>query len=997
MDSLSRAIDLLRRAYSATDYETRRLCTEELLAYEESLDGPTAQIVGVNLLRTSSESTVVQAYGAVILTKGLRKGILSASDVPFTDVFRWYVGDPLVVGLLEKDVLDLIVELAVRSPSDMVASLFVEICSGDRSKKIVNAASALVKAITEPTIHTARIPGLSTLQATVVACSVPLLQLALQLLSNVCSADANQTILSRELESTVDGCTTIVKCLAPHVPPDEWSSLGISNCLVRMLNWLPCRRLMVTTNIEVMETILSLQATGLLGDFHRVFSEIVDTAFLLCGDENSYDSLEEILLFLHDSTVAGVWFADGLYDRMLSLFSNVLSIPSIHFASIVLGTILKYKEQLLNSLSVVDFCKAFFFFLQKNQLHPVRGAHAEGARLSLLQLCTESSFESYFGDFRGMASHCLLYLGEKKPEDSNAFIYYLVSQLPDPKGTPDDPRTKAGFVTQQSRTFALWDASAFMVSRLSESFKYSPAYVNQIVGCLVSMSAHDAVLRPSFLDMLTSLWKYGGADEADLIWKPSLDILLSDIEQSPSNPSRDEDIAAARRRVCTLINKSAASAARFRDIILAVMHRIEPLLLQVRGTERSFLYEASSSLSSVLQPELVEQCLRSILNPVIEQAERAAFLFSTQNQFNETMMGLTKESCVTRSSLQEALSILSSSFHSQSNAPYYYEAASRAHRVAAIVFQFLHAMDVSCFPPPFEEVMDLQHQEYLTFLNGNSRRSFIDSSPLGAARTSLTAIRFSLYHLLGSLSSILPMNLILDTCAGLNEALTRFPMHHMKTFLKQALMPFINHSVEAVVPVLTFIALYCQTNPLTHSAPSKLSPEEQEVVQLKQWRALTHVIVMEMIEKQLIATNVWKTVPNSLMVACDVVTIIGRTVLPERSCLFLRRLMELEAIELNPLALLQVQGYAFKCLLSILVTVPSASFPNSARQASYVCCSTFTVNHFNDAKPLFLELGASNENLEELKGLLLVSSNRKNQLHHFKEFITNLHKASTGE
>lgn len=991
---LNEAIQLLSKIYLASHNNERRMATEQLSAFENSLNGPSMLSVGVGILQMVANNVTVQAYGAVILEKGIVSGLISTQDLPLRDLVVWMWEDPQVTGLLEKNLSTLIVESAVRGSSENLLEMFSWMPLEPSStplpvlRKKMRLLCDIVLAILEPSVQTSRIKGLTQLQQTLKNNFVPFLHYALstvQLLHGDPTLKSTQELPWNTME-LLDSSTMILGTFSPLLSAQMWENLRLISVFCTLLQWKPAQKFIFNVLLSVIKGLFAAPEKKDFGK--QLFGALLDSVTSILNDVSSYDAVEVVLDYLQAAK------ADELssdLERLVQFALQLLKVPSLYFASRIFNILLPLKEKVMTIVNAFEFCEAVFFFAQKHQCHPVHGFHPHAVELSRMHFDTDSDrdYKMAFGSLRNYTGSFLGELAQKQPLNANKYIFYRLQQLKDIEGTPQDPRTEYGSVTQQSRTFVSWEATAFMVTRLSASFELCQDYTSESFSLIIQKNTPDAVLRPSYLDILTSFWKCKKVDIS--IWEGTLNILLSDLENTKAS-SNDEDVLSARRRVCVLLVNSASYGNQFVPLIEGLLNRINSLLLKSRGTERCKLYEASVLFSIQLDPTSGANCIRPIMEPVIEQALSLVSGCGDQDAFNRVLMGASDSETMCRHQIQESMGILCACFSARTSSPYLIEVAIRLQPTVKKMFQFIHGIVAEKLPEPFNLVSFLSEQDYAIYVNPKSKKSHIDRTVLGLARGFLATTRFSVYQLKGFLCCVLPLANVMDMCEGLTERIPFFPMNCMKTYINQALLPIMQKHKEAIPSILIFLNQYCAY--VSSCTPQKiplLTVEEEEIVHHKMWSSLGFMIAAAIVEERVMNTNLWVELPNLAQVTCDLISTIGMSVATDCCANLLKRFFEAKPPNVDSNLLHGVHCYAFQSLCRLIIQAPDNVFKEKARSFFACSVSEFFTSFFPEAKASLIYLGACPDDLEKLHGCLLVTSTPKAQMHACRKYLLLAH------
>lgn len=981
-DPLETAIQLVRGVYGASSNADRARLTQQLMDFEASLDAQTALRVGTGLLQSKGETVVVQQYGAVILRKSIFHALLMPSDVPLLEIFLWYCADSSVTGVLMNSLLDLIGEIALRESPNKLVDLLVlcdkNMTSEDQLMKKMRTLSHLVVLIMECMDDTNELNGNHRhLQKTLREQSTPLVQIAIGALEAVYLRGATPA-LNESVPMIVEDCTCILRHLSHHVPLSVWEQKGsVKDCLLTLLAWPPARANVVHLSISAVSNLCNHKNPDAQPMLLQLFQAVIEALNTVVvdgsGNVNCAEMIDEFLQCLknvkrHELVI------HACMDAVTVLLTDILLLPSFYMATEVCGILSTLGDEEISKVNLFLFCERLFVFIQKKcHGHPVIMRWAEG----------EDEYDKHFQELRRNAERCLTKLSQRHPEESNRQIRRLIQQLPNPSGREGEPRTPFGSVTQQSQTFAQWDASCFMIEHLCHSFSVSDVCVEDSVQYLLSGAGtvRDPVLRPSYLHILSLFWQYERHGEA--FWKATLDVLFSEIENT-DRFTHDEDAQSLCRYACKLVKKAAESAARYFSLVPYSIERLQPLLLKVKSRERTDLYAALSLLCMSIDPEQGKNYYYDLMNPILVQAEQIMRHVTSQAAFDAIVLGISKAEKDRRMQLNESLSILCS-LDGYSPSPFMEDIARRTLNVVKVVSFFIFNMNASSFPPPYNEIQLLSEREWRPLLD-KPLRSGVDPGYLGEARTSLTTTRFSVVKLQSILLRLLPEDEALELFNGWNsDMFLSVPVHWMKKYCRDLLIVVAGVREDALLPVLHIILKYFACEQKMRQLVSGVSAEEESVIRQRSWHGFAMMIEKELLDKILDGAN-WTRQPEILCMACRVTAEMGGSVPSYNPKVFLKRVMELKRTDVEPNVLHEIRLCAFECACQLLASASRESLNPSQKQMLCNAVAPFLLENFFTLQPVLSRAGYSVEEQSHLHRLLSTSTSSR-QHAYCKDFL----------
>lgn len=989
-------LQLLRELYSDTaSYDSRAYaikCIEEL---ENATDGPTKVAIGLHILSLETERLAVRAYGPVLVQRCISQHLIRAEDVPVHDLYKWYSSE-VTSRILRKSMIDLTVEVIVNSSPevlvkllDIVFSFFSEIYEELRIEKQMDTIASIIRAIFDPCVRHARLSTLRLLQSAIQAQLDTVLGLALHFLGWLHSKERDNAPLSVEEKGILVSATEILGYLSPLATESQWESLSIEKAMRSLLMWFPARRTLIHTYKTV---ILSLSGDNLSKGMASIEVSLFKTVTELCklctsAGEEEVNFIEGVLQLMEEMKHNNL---KQHTEDVITAALSILQVPSLYFASRVCSILRLIDENVLAQVPFFQFCDAMFLFAQKNLFHPVNGSHEVGKVLSYEQFSSADMYSFCFGDFRSVSKVLLAKISLLQPQLCNSYILHRIMALPSSEGTAEDPRTNSGFVTQQSRTFVLWEATSWVIMHLCGSFEVCEDNVAAAFSGIMSKNSSDAVLRPCFLDIMVCFWKPKIAEKCvEGLWEKTIQVLISDLKNTSAS-SLDIDVQSARRRVALLLGRASTLSQYFSSLLSTIISHLQAELVRATGKEQSILYEAYSSFS-VAQAKCLgsENVSLASADPLIQEGHRLVFsVASTQEAFDTLLTTGTNKSLQTIRNLTEAFSTIASHFKTSDCSAFRMSMALRVSPLVQCLLSRLHGICQETYPPPYNTLICLRDNEVEQLLALQGKRSFVPSKMVDKIHNALSALRYGVYQLLGFLSHFLSASDVLGICASLTSCLVPGSLNFMKYLLKLALIPFVEANNELVEPTLSFIIQFFQSNPSVLIQQEDLTPEQKELIKEKLLRSIAKGIESQVIEKGFLENGRWKSISSStLSIICDVLLCIGKVIDTNYCFNLLKRFFEISSPDVDPAAIHTVHCTAFQRIAQLIFSCDDNTV--GTKGVSFFCntAGEFVVSHFDSASSILSHLGVEKEVLTSLYGRLLLSRNNHVKVSVCRDFF----------
>ncbi|PBJ77439.1 hypothetical protein BCY84_06407 [Trypanosoma cruzi cruzi] len=852
-------IRILSAMYMTQDNETRRVATMEVLKAEDQMNSDEMLQIGMGLLRVSDHGAAVQAYGAVLLRHAVASGCLAAEKVPCGDIMMWYLNEPSLGRLLCGDLVDLITECMIYEWPERYTHLMEELCPTQaqlsKQPRKLRLLCALVVRFMDPHFGNVPVSRMKKLKSTLSSYSRVILAEVIQALFDLYTAaggEGSHQLAENALELIVD-CLTITVHVASSLAISQWWELGLGNALSVLVRWLPVAQeaLAATAALLRCDGVSTATATTMNQQLLALVTAVLDCveAYVM---EMNYGILEEIMDLLLD-------LPDSIVQAVVAPVSQsclvVLRVPSIYLATSVCHLLKRLGDAAFAHISPLELMMRFASLIPKNKFHPEFGTDDEGKRLSEQQYGSIEPFERGFAEFRSLAGHLLTSLARIYPVVSNQFILQIFTTLCDGRGTLADPRTQSGFVTQQSLTFREWEATQFLLTHLSESFKYSSDYVSQTIAALIAKQTEDMVLYPVYLNMLSSFWSC--KDDAALgVWDGTLNIIFSCLCKRQKDQYDVDELSARKRAVTLLVTASSQHAARFVDLCEPFMKRIEQLLMMPSTTphERNFLYEAMAALTSVLPADEGLHRLQSFFTPIVKMLiQRVQSL--DQMKFNSIIVAQGNDLQNERNMLRDSVAIVAGVMRRCKTSPYLVESFTELTPYIVRLMEFVHGLRADQLPPEYACILEMDGGVREQYLPGRSRKSVPRQSNKEKARTALMDLRMSLYQVVGALSAFLPSEALRGMLQMLTSSAELLPTHTMRSLIVHCVFPIGTSHTDLIASILPICGVF-----FARVARRISARPEDEIIDTKQLFYFSKDIFTFMrqniLEKNLLSGNV---------------------------------------------------------------------------------------------------------------------------------------------
>ncbi|CAD2212759.1 hypothetical protein AGDE_07506 [Angomonas deanei] len=699
------------------------------------------------------------------------------------------------------------------------------------------------------------------------------------------------------IEANVEQILSSYGLLASHCDGDVLARLYIADTFETLVKWQPARAGTVNAAATVLRS----------GDF--TFVDPTNTLLRIlvamvgctesCVARREIPLLSEIIDLLEELPLKT--FSESCAVLLGQALVHILRIPSILFADRVTGVLIQLDPEVLRHINVGELLLRIRLLLPKNQFHPTLGTIQEGVDLTEEQCGSEGFYTMTFGGFRNHATQLLEQIAVKFPSDVNEYILTALSQLPDPAGTPQDPRTQAGHVTQKSDTYLQWETTCYMVDHLSESFKYSPHVIDQCFQALLSSVPKDAVLLPLFYNMLLPFWKCPYTQYYPLIWPTSLNIIFAAMsEERPRGPI-DPDEAAARRRAFTLfVSISTNYNENVVTFLPEVVKQCEALIIRLEGFEANFIYEAMSKLLHSAPEGTRDSYLRSVLQPLANILTKLVNK-TTRKDFCHMLIGTSKDSREDRNTLKGSLETMVSILRGGQPTRFTVELIEEMSPILMRLITWFHDLTPADFPPEYADVLTV-HEQTREGANQLARRN--EPKYVNSARLSLVNIRQAVFQLLGGFCGVLQADTCLDLLRTLCDRCVNIPVPSFRTLKKEFFDKVSVEHPQVLRGVLQIYNDYFRHEADRRAAAEREVPNQQKNVVVtdndiflsKQWLYLCRDVVSFMRTQVLENKPRWQADPQLLAAAAQTTIALFETHIDEKGCSF--ALMEFFQIEM---------------------------------------------------------------------------------------------------
>ncbi|KAG5490147.1 hypothetical protein JKF63_00266 [Porcisia hertigi] len=999
--SLADAINLLREVYTSTNNVRRKECTLQLLQWENALPAADVVQIGVGLLKTPNEGVAVQAYGAVLLQHALKRRLLQPGQLPVMGLLSWYCNEPTLGPLLRAALMELLIECVIYSGDNLVVQVLESLCTEIESQpRRMLLLGEMTLALVDPDFDRVPREFIGGLKRSTLRQGSHLLNAATMGLYMYYTASGGEqsTAIGPDVERCVEAACSMIGVLAPQLPFSVWREQNLPVTMEVLLRWVPAKHPVLNCTTALLRSYTANDA-----DKAAVLRVLLTTvlqnipALVAARDIAALDEILNLALELPKDFVQ----LEG--TLLVQSFVSVFSIPSILFGHGVVQLMERLGEEVLRRVDVIEIYNGLRMLLPKNLCHPVRGQNQEGQELSREQFGFEQLFDEVFADFRRGASKILTQLARMHPERTNQYLLSLLGDLPDPRGTSEDPRTCRNFVQQSSLTFIYWEVTHFMMDCLSAAFESSSVCVSACVPVLLAHEPSDAVLRPLYFNMISHFWKVCDGDDMN-IWEGSINILLNSIGDEGSRHTEDLDILAARRRAHTLLVQMCVDhSRRFAPRIFSLMKQLEPMLMRASGMERSLLHEALIALAATLPAHDSDAYLQKIVNPLVNILADSPAL-KDQDSFNHVMCGATPDDKDARGVLQGCVNTIAAVFRRSQRTPYVVEKATQLFPLIGKLLLSVHSMQPSNLPFQYRSILDQDAGERDLFLPGHTRRS--DAHMVGAvrsARSALLNIRVDLYQVFGELSTIFPAE-------RFGEVITAFttgapmPTQVMRSLTVKCLLPIGKEHPTLLIHIFHILYhFFNQRKEQVHqqrATKANTRDTRDDVIESKQWLFYAKDVITFM-RSHVLDSHSWKRDKALLFATAEVAISIFESGADRRATQYFlisiaslttdtSVLPEVEA------ALAEVRVVVYSRLVSYVTLTPAGELPPRERENVAYGISELYVKFFPNLAPSLTMAGIPEEQQETLNAHLLIVGNFSGQRRKVKEFLLNMARANTG-
>ncbi|AIO02411.1 hypothetical protein LPMP_352740 [Leishmania panamensis] len=997
--SLADAITLLRGLYGSTNNDHRKDCTLQLMQWEKGLPAADVAQIGIGLLKTSNEGVAVQAYGAVLLRHALHARVLQTTQLPVMDLFSWYCNEPTLGPLLRADLMELLIECVIYSEDAVVDQILGSLCAGIESQpRRMLLLSELIVALVEPDFDRVPRESIGRLKRSVTKQGSQLLSAVTMSLYTyyMASGGEQSTALAPDLGLCVEAAFNMIGILAPQLQFCVWQEHNLAATMEVLLRWVPAQHPVLTCATALLRSYSGSDVNK--AAVLRVLLTIVLRKIPALVAEGDIAALDEILNLTLELPKDFVQLEGVLLVQSLM---PVFSIPSILFGQEAVQLMERMGEEAFRYVDAVEIYNGLRLLLPKNLCHPTQGKSPEGQELSREQFGFVQLFEEVFADFRRGASKILTQLARMYPERTNQYVLSLLVDLPDPQGTPEDPRTRNHFVRQSSLTFVYWEATQFMMECLSAAFELSSVNVNACVSTLLAHEPSDAVLRPVYLNMLSYFWKV--RDGADMnVWEGTINILLKCIGDEGSRCTDDIDVSAARRRAHTLLVQMCVEhSRRFVPRTPSLMKQLEPMLMRANGMERSLLYEALIALTAILPAHESDAYLQTIVNPLVNMLATSPALQS-QKIFNHIMCAATPDDKDARGVLQGCLNTIAAVFRRCQMTPYVVEKATQLFPLIGHLLLSIHSMQPSDLPPEYRSILEQEAGERDLFLPGKTRMSDAHlANALRGARAILMNIRVALYQVFGELSPILPAERFGEVITALTTS-AQIPTHVTRSLTEKCLLPIGKEHPTLLIYIFQLLhRFFAQRKEQVRQQrveEARVRNTCDDVVESKQWLYYAKDVINFM-RSHVLDSHSWKRDKALLLAAAEVAMSIFESGADNRTAQsFLISIVNLTTdTTVSPeveAALTEVRVVVYSRLVSYVTQTLDGELPPRERENVAYGISEPYVRLFPSLAPSLTMAGISQEQQELLNAHLLIVGNFAGQRRKVKEFLMNMAKAN---
>ncbi|KAG8347899.1 hypothetical protein TRVL_01279 [Trypanosoma vivax] len=1001
--SIENFVHLLSSMYTTQDNETRQMYTLELLKAEDRLNQEELRDIGVGLLSNSAYGLAIQAYGAVLLRRAIESGRIRASSLPYNELITWYLEERTLSRLVCSDIVDLITECMVHEWPERCSNLMEQICPSfaqlAHHPRKVSLLSSLVTRCTEPHAFKVPVDRMKKLMDAIKVHSRAILIEVIQALFDIYTAagGADNCAPSPGTEETISGCLLIIGSVAPLIPLKHWEALGISSTLKALLKWRAVARDTMSSLIVILrcdrlsrpqsppEEAMQSTVTSVT---HTIWLELLNAA--LCSTEwwlaeRNYSILEEITELVLEAPGTVI---NSVTPLLSQVCLHILSLPSIYLASSACSILRRLGDAVFTHINPADLMTRMALLVPKNKFHLKLGTDREGMLLSEQQYGSIDAFEQGFAEFRSLAGQLLSAAARIYPVVSNQFVLQLIAALCDADGTAEDPRTNLGFVTQQSPTFIAWEATQFLVTSLSESFRHSSEYLPYVINELASKQPSDMVIYPVYLNLVSLLWNCRDATALG-VWEGTVNIIINSLMCRPKNFG-DIDVMSARKRAITLLVTACTNhAEKLKNLSAGFIQQLERVLMLpfTVPQERILLYEAMAAFTKVLPVDEAEQRLQTFLQPIASiLAERVRGM--DQQIFNDMIIASTKSHYELRDLVCDSLNIMAGVLR-HCNTSCVTEILTGVMPFIVQLVDFAHSMHVGGLPFPYCNIDEMSSAERQQLLPNGSRRNMGSNQkkcPLQRARGALMSLRTALYQLVGSLSVFFPRENVRNMLDILATVIHTLSVNVVRHLVSQCLLPIAKANealVEVVLPACT--AFY------KHRAQHRTQRPEDEVIENKQIFHLSKEIFtfirLEVLNLKRLDGNVrfTQSVLDLLLSTLRCGVNVG-----EATRLITTTLTScMDDATLNATdrsIMLETAVHAYGCMLDFVVGADDDKLPPRQREQ----LASSLADMYLTSYPLYapsIRARYQQERVEELNAHLAISARMDTKRRRFREFI----------
>lgn len=868
--------------------EVRSNLTNQLVDAVSALGSSSSLELGMSMLQVSEDvagpqTTQVRAYGAVVLKQAVITGRLQVDAANPEAMLSWLSHEASLPPAIRHAVGNLVVVCAVRLFPEKWPSFVERLLSPDLSEKphMLPLIKDFADACVEPPVSGSGDVPPSRMRAirTGLKAAAPGAMKAIILCMHAwyqkaCCCPSGQSDAALNFRYVNMGLG-VLNALAATMPSSKWWELGLHEVVRTLVQSDACRKDAVALAGALIRTPdHMLPSDPVACAFVSDVVQVVEPAIQL----EDWELVQEIL-----DTVADIPapMAEQVLQGTLVTFTQlVLDVPSVQFgvaaADLFKKMMISHTARPLH-LSITQpmrLLQSMSFLAQKHAVHPsfARSACTRSAANAALfqraitfsqeQFPTLRAFETTYADLRGSMAAMLQYLGVHFPSECAAFCAHVLASLPTSRYTYDPMTRIGGYAQQSSQTFSEWNAAQFVLDHLAPStFTQSSLESAGLAAfkALVKIAPpRDAVLIPTFLNMLLSFWEAskGWTDaSANIMWVSSCDLLFRFMGLLPDpvghaggsshnnggGPRRyhhatvnldDIDLVAARKRAYTaFVHAAVHHGSRLvcvPDLYLLAECQKKLVEFSTLSTEKAFLYEAVASLSNFMDPE--EQ--RRFLDAMISTMRNIVVNTNAAN-----VIGILCDPSLRdqRAALRDSVAVLASVLRRCNASPYTQSMAMEIIPVMGNLLLTIHSARAQDVPPAYQSLFDLSHVDRDQLLNGGAARrssvvSGLDSNDVGRARHALQHIRLYLYQALGAMGKFVALESFTQSLMQTVQHCGQFEIHTMRAFAENTLFKWIQCSL----PMASFIFPSLAAFFVAQRAKDERRSSHDEVVDFKQ-------------------------------------------------------------------------------------------------------------------------------------------------------------------